>query len=85
MTSKGALFSMLLYKPELHSGLPWRKARRCLPTCECVEIAADRGRIIMRDSTDPDGPTLDYSSISFRRFVAGVQDGQFDHRYLAVR
>ncbi|XVU25829.1 DUF397 domain-containing protein [Actinoplanes sp. CA-054009] len=32
----------------------------------------------VRDSKDPDGPLLVFTAVSWRDFVSGVTDGEFD-------
>ncbi len=51
----------------------------------CVEVTVQPGSkegsdhvIIMRDSKNPDGPTLTFTPAEWDAFVAGVQDGEFD-------
>ncbi|MEC3997857.1 DUF397 domain-containing protein [Actinacidiphila sp. DG2A-62] len=47
----------------------------------CVEIAANlagsRGVVPVRDSKDPHGPVLDFSTTEFAAFVAGIKSGDF--------
>ena len=50
--------------------LIWR--RRC-GSSACVEIAADGGRVLMRDSQDPDGPWLSFVSADWRSFVDALR------------
>ncbi len=46
---------------------------------ECVEVAANLPKIVaVRDSKQPDGPTLIFKSTAWRTFLAMVQDGAFD-------
>jgi hypothetical protein len=64
---------------DLHVGA-WRKARRSIANGECVEVApvADAGNVAVRDSTDPDGPILQYSVVSWRTFLTTAKSGTFD-------
>jgi hypothetical protein len=55
----------------------WRTAKDC-NIGECVQVAAIPGGIGIRDSKDPDGPTLSYSHGEFAVFAAGVKAGDFD-------
>ncbi|MFE2101957.1 MULTISPECIES: DUF397 domain-containing protein [unclassified Streptomyces] len=45
----------------------------------CVEVKrlAD-GRVAVRQSTDPDGPALVFTSDEMARFVTGVKEGDAD-------
>lgn len=45
----------------------------------CVEVAqlADGGRTV-RDSKEPDGPVLCFTSAEWNAFLAGARDGEFD-------
>lgn len=45
----------------------------------CVEVAALGGGVGVRDSKDPDGPTLWFSREEWAVFLAGAKAGQFDH------
>lgn len=39
---------------------------------DCVEVAASGDEILVRDSKDPNGPTLAYSAQDWRRFLAAT-------------
>ncbi|MBP0449911.1 DUF397 domain-containing protein [Kitasatospora sp. RG8] len=44
---------------------------------ECVEVAPGFPDLVpVRDSKDPDGPTLVFPAASWQAFVAGVQAGE---------
>jgi len=43
----------------------------------CVEVAQLPGGVAVRDSKDPDGPRLTFSSEEWEAFVAGVMAGEF--------
>lgn len=46
----------------------------------CVEVAAlPGGGAAVRNSRDPEGPALVYTSEELTAFVAGAKDGEFDH------
>ena len=44
----------------------------------CVEVAHKDNMVGVRDSKNPDGPVLAYTSGEWRVFVAGVRNGEFD-------
>ena len=50
---------------------------RC-DTTNCVEIAREGDRIVMRDSKDPNGPVLTFTRELWEQFIQGVKDGEFD-------
>jgi hypothetical protein len=56
--------------------LKWIK-RRC-DTGACVEIAFKGDQVCMRDSKDPDGPTLEFARETWEEFLNGVRAGAFD-------
>ncbi|GLW09667.1 transcriptional regulator [Microtetraspora sp. NBRC 13810] len=57
----------------------WRKSARSNNGGNCVEIAElSSGRIGMRDSKDPHGTALIFTSGEWQTFVAGIKAGQFD-------
>ena len=47
-------------------------------TTGCVEVAADRVGIRVRDSKRPAGPVLSISDREWRAFVTGARSGRFD-------
>jgi hypothetical protein len=59
----------------------WQKSRRSNPSGNCVEMAKlpDGTGVAVRNSRDPDGPTLIYTHNEIAAFLAGVRDGDFDH------
>jgi Domain of unknown function (DUF397) len=44
----------------------------------CTEVASTAGLVAVRDSQDPAGPVLHYSSTSWISFVAAARNGKFD-------
>lgn len=60
------------------AGLAWRKARRSLGAGACVEIAAARDGVAVRDSKHPDGPVLLYTAAEWLAFLDGAREGDFD-------
>ncbi len=50
--------------------LIWRKAKRSMNNGDCVEVAPANGKILVRDSKDPSGPTLGYPADAWRNFLA---------------
>jgi hypothetical protein len=51
------------------SGFAWRKASCSACNGECIEVARTSGRVMVRDSKDPEGPVLNYSAEAFQAFL----------------
>ena len=60
------------------ASLAWLKAQSSTVNGQCVEIAAATGNVAIRDSKDPDGPILVYTSREFKAFLDGARNGEFD-------
>ena len=62
----------------------WRTSSRSQMS-NCVEVtllpqADDADAVAVRDSKDPDGPVLMFAQASWREFVGGIHQGEFDLR-----
>lgn len=61
------------------SGIIWRKSTRSgAGSSNCLEVAIDAGRVLVRDSKDPDGPVLEFSRDSWSAFVEAAKRHEFD-------
>jgi len=62
----------------LDSGSRWTKSSLSLSNGNCVEVArlAD-GQIGVRDSKNPEGAILRFTSAGWRAFLAGTRRGEF--------
>ncbi|HZD00431.1 MAG TPA: DUF397 domain-containing protein [Actinomycetes bacterium] len=57
----------------------WQKSRYSNSQGTCVEMALlPGGDIAVRNSRDPDGPTLVYTQAEIHALLQGVKDGEFD-------
>jgi hypothetical protein len=45
----------------------------------CVEVAADCGDVLLRDSKDPAGPWMRYTAAEWEAFLWGAKHGDFDN------
>ncbi|MER7703834.1 DUF397 domain-containing protein [Kitasatospora sp. NPDC097605] len=59
-------------------GAAWRKSSYSAQQGQCVEVAiGSSGRVPVRDSKDPEGPALAYSTDAWQAFVVAVRVGEF--------
>ncbi|MFF2146846.1 DUF397 domain-containing protein [Kitasatospora sp. NPDC058190] len=66
------------FSPYGAEGLEWRKSSFSGAQSECVEMASGvTGVVPVRDSKDPDGPTLLFPADAWSSFLAGVKGGEF--------
>jgi hypothetical protein len=50
-------------------GILWRTSSYSTNEGDCVEVAPVPGRVLVRDSKDPGGPTLAFSIPAWRAFL----------------
>jgi len=55
----------------------WHKSSHS-GTNGCVEVAVAKDGIAVRDSKDPGGPVLRFTTGEWEAFLAGARDGEFD-------
>ncbi|WP_067682734.1 DUF397 domain-containing protein [Nocardia miyunensis] len=61
------------------SDVKWFKSSRSGAAQDCVEIAwLAAGHVGVRDSKNPGGPALVFTSGEWAAFTGGVRDGEFD-------
>ncbi len=60
-----------------HKSLTWHTALSC-DGGTCVQVAADQNTILIRNSQQPDGPLIEYTSEEWLEFVSGIKNGDFD-------
>ena len=58
----------------------WRKSSHSDGTSACIEVApTPDGGASIRDSKDPRGAILTFSSREWQAFLDGARDGEFSH------
>jgi hypothetical protein len=61
-------------------GARWQKSRYSQGASSCVEMAElPSGEVALRNSRDPEGPTLIYTRAEIEALIRGAKDGDFDH------
>ncbi|WP_086781388.1 DUF397 domain-containing protein [Crossiella equi] len=55
----------------------WKKSSFSEGGGECVEVARVAGGVLVRDSKNPDGPSLWFTSMEWIAFLYGVLAGEF--------
>jgi Domain of unknown function (DUF397) len=58
--------------------MDWRKSSYSVNEGQCVEIATLPDTTAVRDSKDPSGPVLRFTSAQWRAFLNCVKSGEFD-------
>jgi hypothetical protein len=58
------------------SRTPWRKSSHSGTETNCVEVAAARNVIAIRDSKNPDGPVLTFTPTAWATFLTRMTTEQ---------
>ena len=67
------------YRPGADSAQNWRKSSRSMTNGNCIEVAGLASEFIgVRDSVNPTGTVLGFTSGEWDAFVGGVRNGEFD-------
>ncbi|MGH3692832.1 MAG: DUF397 domain-containing protein [Pseudonocardiaceae bacterium] len=56
----------------------WRKSTRTTGETNCVEVANLGGHRAVRDSKNPTGPALRFTTAAWSTFTTGIRTGEFD-------
>lgn len=60
------------------NGLEWHRSSYCTgANSTCVEVAMQGGTVLVRDSKQPKGPVLRFTTDEWRLFVMAVASGEF--------
>ena len=52
----------------------WRKSTRCAGNGACIETARTPGAVLVRDSTDPDGPRITLTAREWRGLLDAIKE-----------
>ena len=75
-----------MYLPQGMTGpLNWRKATYSIANGDCAEVASIPGVVVVRDTKDPHGLVLRYTSDSWRSFISKARMGSLDSIRLWVK
>jgi hypothetical protein len=55
------------------TGVNWRKSTYSLANGNCVEVGTGQAQVAVRDSRDPDGPTINVSPRAWIAFTGHVK------------
>jgi hypothetical protein len=59
------------------TGAKWFKSTKSANNGQCVEVAFVDGQVAVRDSKNPTGPALVFTTSEWNAFVGGVAAGEF--------
>ncbi|MCP2169949.1 DUF397 domain-containing protein [Goodfellowiella coeruleoviolacea] len=60
------------------AGADWRKSSYSTNNGTCVELATGTEAMFVRDSKNPDGPVLTFSSPAFAAFLSAIRSTDLD-------
>ena len=55
----------------------WFKSSRSVAQSNCVEVAMDHDRVLLRDSKNPEGHIVSACRAGWTAFIADLKDGLF--------
>jgi len=58
---------------------PWIKAKRSDTSGQCVEVRRHGGAVEVRDSKNPEGPSLRCARAEFAAWLESAKSGDLDH------
>jgi hypothetical protein len=64
---------------DANAHVTWKKSTRSNGSGDCVEVAElPDGQRLVRDSKNPNGGLLTFTTSEWRAFIEGAKDGEFD-------
>ncbi|RDI49967.1 DUF397 domain-containing protein [Nocardia mexicana] len=60
-------------------GAHWRKSSYSGGNSECVEVALMKDIVGVRDSKNPDGPTLAFTPTEWAAFTTGIRNNKYNN------
>lgn len=75
MTKLGRIGGSVMAKRQSQDYLMWKKSSASGTNGACVEVAQDQQTMFVRDSKNPQGSVLAFSTVEWKAFQKAIYDG----------